>query len=131
MGDVLTASLTDPDSPVSGMSWQWARASSATASGTPISGATSASYTPVQADVGSYLRATVTYTDAQGPNQSASGVTTNAVDAAPAAPIHKYDSNGDGSIQRDEVLAAIRAFLFEKTASRPEVLEVIRLHLFG
>ena len=130
VGEAVTASLTDPDGGVTDMSWQWARASSPTASGTPITGATSTSYTPVQADVGSHLRATASYTDAQGPGQSASE-TTNAVNAATTTPIHRFDSNGDGSIQRDEVIGAIRAFLFEKTATRAEVLEVIRLNLFG
>ena len=133
--EAVTASLTDPDSPVlASVTWQWARASSATATGTPISGATSATYTPVQADVGRYLRATVTYTDAQGPGQSASEATANAVDAATTTPIHKYDSNRDGSIQRDEVIAVITLFLFPpdpaNRISRDDVLEVIGLHLF-
>ena len=93
--------------------------------------ATSATYTPDEDDVGNFLQATATYTDEQGPGQSASGVTANAVDAAPTTPIHRYDSNSNGSIERDEVIAAIRDHLFGKTASRAEVLEVIRLHLFG
>ena len=129
VGEAVTASLTDSDSPVSDIEWQWARASSPTASGTPITGATSTSYTPVQADVGSYLRATVTYTDAQGPNQSASAATANAVNEATTTPIHRFDSNRDGSIQRDEVIGAINAFLLEKTATRDEVIEVINLYL--
>ena len=130
VGEAVTATLADPDIPVSGTTWQWARASSATASGTPITGATSASYTPVQADVGSYLQATASYNDAQGPGQSASAATANAVNAATTTPINRFDSNRDGSIQRDEVIGAIRAFLFDKTATRAEVIEVIRLHLF-
>ena len=134
VGDVVTAILSDPDSDETDLAWQWARSSDGSTGWTDIVGATSqgsvsATYTTVDDDAGNYLRATVTYTDSDGPDNTASGVTANAVNAATTTPIHKYDSNGDGIIQRDEVFAAIRAFLFEKTASRDEVLEVIRLHL--
>ena len=82
----LTASLTDPDGGVTGETWVWA--SSATSGGTfaAISGATSASYTPVAGDVGNYLRATVSYTDDHGSGKTASAVTDNAVVAASTTP---------------------------------------------
>ena len=135
MGVALTASLNDPDSPVSGMSWQWARSSDGSTGWTNIEvatsqGSVSATYTPVGADVGSYLRATASYTDAQGPNQSASAATANPVDAAATTPIHKYDLNSNGSIERNEVLKAIDDFQFAKTISRAEVLELIDLYQF-
>ena len=43
---------------------------------TNIVGATSNTYTPVQADQGAYLRATASYTDAQGFGKRAIDVTT-------------------------------------------------------
>ena len=71
--------------------WQWSRGASADGPWTDISGATTSSRNPVEGDVGSYLRATVSYTDRFG-MQVASGVTDNAVEAetlANAAP--KFD----------------------------------------
>ena len=129
MGQAVTARLADPDSPT-GITWQWASSSTAGGTYTDIAGETSATYTPVQGDVGNYLQATASYNDDQGPGQSASAATANAVNAATTTPINRFDSNRDGSIQRDEVIGAIRAFLFDKTATRAEVIEVIRLHLF-
>ena len=136
MGVALTASLNDPDNVVlASVSWQWARSSDGSTGWTNIAGATSqgsvsATYTPVGADVGNYLRATASYTDAQGPNQSASAATANPVDAAATTPIHKYDLNSNGSIERNEVLKAIDDFQFAKTISRAEVLELIDLYQF-
>ena len=63
-GTAATASVTDPDGTVSGPSWQWARGNTATGSFSNISGATSATYTPVGADVGKYLQG---HGDLQGP----------------------------------------------------------------
>ena len=83
-GTALTASLTDPDGGITGESWQWSRADSAAGSFTNIGGATSSSYTPVSGDAGKYLRATVDYSDAQGPGKSAVATLQSAVTAAPA-----------------------------------------------
>ena len=85
-GTAATASVTDLDGTVSGASWRWARGNTATGSFTNISGGTSASYTPIAADVGKYLRATVTYTDPQGSGKSASAVSSSAVAAGNAEP---------------------------------------------
>ena len=81
VGVELTATLADPDGAISAATWVWASssdwdASAETGTGTwsDSSGATSASYTPVTGDVGKYLRATVSYTDGQGPGKSAQGV---------------------------------------------------------
>ena len=81
VGTGLTATLTDPDGTLSGESWVWARSSDKD-SWTNISGATSATYTPVTADVGNYLRVTVTYTDSHGSGQVANAVSTNQVTTA-------------------------------------------------
>ena len=78
--------MTDLDGTVSSPSWRWARGNTATGSFSSISGATSASYTPVAADVGKYLRATVTYTDPQGSGKTASAVSSSAVGAGNAEP---------------------------------------------
>ena len=85
-GVEATASVSDPDGTVSGASWRWARGNTATGSFSDISGATSASYTPVGADVLKYLRATVTYTDPQGSGKTASAVSSSAVGASNAEP---------------------------------------------
>ena len=69
----LTASLTDRDGEVSGVTWQWQRGT------TDIPGATNASYTPVLADVGSTLRAVASYTDAHGAGKTATSDPTDAV----------------------------------------------------
>ena len=83
----LTATLDDPDDVVSGsVTWSWARSQSRNTPGTPISGATSAAYTPVAADAGGFLQATASYTDGEGPGKSAQAVSTDRVQAAPVEP---------------------------------------------
>ena len=77
----LTASLTDPDGSVSGISWQWAWSADGSDPWTDIEGASSGSYTPTAADVDRYLRATASYTDGHGEGKSASAVSANTVAA--------------------------------------------------
>ena len=62
VGTEITATVEDDDI-VSSESWQWASADAMDGTFTNISGATSATYTPVADDEGDYLRATATYTD--------------------------------------------------------------------
>ena len=50
-GTLLDATLDDPDEVSGSVTWSWRRSQSRTSSGTLISGATSATYTPVVADV--------------------------------------------------------------------------------
>ena len=89
----------DGDGEISSATWQWAR-SSDMATWTDITNATSMSYSPAEADVGSHLRATVSYTDRRGPGKTASAITENPVEAktltntAPAFP-KEDDSNLD------------------------------------
>ena len=74
MGDPLTATLTDPDGVTAGtVTWQWER-SAGRNTWVVIDGAEAASYTPVAADGGNYLRATATYTDGHGAGKSARAV---------------------------------------------------------
>ena len=82
----LTPTLSDPDAVVTGVTWQWASSSTAQRPYGDITGATSASYTPVAVDVGKYLQATATYTDKFGSNKNAQAVSTNAVQAARSSP---------------------------------------------
>ena len=91
-GTEATASVSDLDGTVSGASWRWARGNTATGSFSNISGPTAAGYTPVAADVGKYLRATVTYTDPQGSGKTASAVSSGAVEAGNAEPAFSADS---------------------------------------
>ena len=81
----LTAALTDPDGSLFGVSWVWHKSADLNTWGSAITGAVSASYTPVADDVGQYLRATASYTDGEvsGGTKSAQAVSANAV-AAPA-----------------------------------------------
>ena len=87
-GVEATASVSDPDGAVTSPSWQWARGATATGSFTDITGATSASYTPVTADLGKYLRATVTYKDPESTttNKTASAVSSGTVGGSNSAP---------------------------------------------
>ena len=79
----LTATLTDPDGNTPDVAWQWARASSRTGTYSDISeNGKAATYTPVEDDVGKYMRATATYTDSPSreTGKSAHAVSTRATD---------------------------------------------------
>ncbi len=121
VGDPLEATVTDPDNNESGFIWEWARDSSASGGFTDvIANATSDTYTPVEADAGMYLQATVTYTDDDGDN-IARGVTGNSV------AIDSYDADADGTINGTEVLNAVRDY-FNDVIDGPRVLAVVRLY---
>ena len=128
----LTAALSDPDGEVTGVTWQWAR--SADPDGwTDIPGATSMGYTPTSVDLGRHLRATATYTDALASGQTAVAVSDRAVTEGDPL-VARYDANGNGMIERGEVIAAINDYLFGEGAgaiSRAEVIRLINLYLFG
>ena len=132
VGTAVTARLTDPDGSPTGLSWQWSSAPTATAatsSWTNISGATSASYTPVAADAGRYLRATASYTDpVDGAGQTAFGTSANAVTTVVA--VDEYDRNADGRIDSTEVLEAVSHY-FAGTLSQARVLQVVALYFAG
>ena len=78
----LTATLADPDSGLGSVTWSWERSPDGTSPWTPISGATTDSYTPVFDDVGDYLRATASYNDGEGGSKSAQAISANAVEVA-------------------------------------------------
>ena len=87
VGTDLTATLSEPDGVVSGTTWRWESSANGNTGWATVTGATDAvttsSYTPVEADLTMYLKATVSYTDPQGPSKSAEATTVNAVQAAP------------------------------------------------
>ena len=67
-GVLLQATLTDPDV-VATETWVWQRRTGRSGPWMDIAN-TNASYTPSAADVGQYLRASVTYTDGAGTNET-------------------------------------------------------------
>ena len=72
-GVAVTATLTDADTPIENLAWQWQRGNN------DIAGATAATYTPTQDDVGKRLRAIASYDDAQGAGKSATSARTGKV----------------------------------------------------
>ncbi len=76
VGDSIRTKLSDPDGGVSGERWQWARFSDRSTGWVDISGATADRYSPSSDDEEMYLRATVSYNDAQGSGKQAQGVST-------------------------------------------------------
>ena len=129
VNEEITADLVDEDNVIQGtVVWQWSKSEEMDEGYTVIDGANSAMYTPVVADIGSYLKATASYTDGLGPEQSAMATTTSKVAAADPLLV-KYDRNGDG-IDRGDVIAAITRYLGgDADVTRPEVIDLITLYL--
>ena len=85
VGETMTAMLKDEDGNVVRLSWQWSKSSSMDGPWEDVS-STNASYRAKEADVDSYLQATVSYTDVEfDAPDTVSGVTTFAVRARPTA----------------------------------------------
>ena len=84
VGVPLTAMLEDPDGDETGHEWQWMVADNSGDAGTVIDGATSATFTPRDRDLGDSLSVKVKYTDGKG-KDDATAVLATAV-AASAAP---------------------------------------------
>ncbi len=83
VGTPITARLEDPDD-ATGVTWTWESSSDWSSGWAAISGATTDTYTPVAGDVGDYLRAKASYTNAGGTQVSAYGMSAYPVRAAPA-----------------------------------------------
>ena len=66
VGTPITASVTDPDSSPTGMTYQWSHSTAMGGPFTPYPAETTARFTPAEADVGRYLRVTVSYNDIHG-----------------------------------------------------------------
>ena len=121
VGAAITAGVTDPDGVVTGETWQWARSADGS-TGWADTGATSAAYTPVQADEDNYLRATASYTDGEGSGKSAEAVSDNAVAGVPG------DTNNDGRIDKPEVIAAYRAYVADPS-DKTEMIAIFRQYV--
>ena len=105
---MLTAELDERDDETN-VTWQWSSGSSNTGPWTNISGETNNTYTPVDGDVGNYLRITVSYTDATFGSDSLSSVTASAVSAASTAdnPGSISLSPSSGLVSGDSVTATL------------------------
>ena len=99
----FTATVTDIDGAVSNAKWQWAQSASRNGSYTDIDGAVSPTYAPKDADIGSYLRATVTYEDPEGEDKTAtarSEFSVQAVRGSNTAP--KFADDQDPVMEGDQ-----------------------------
>ena len=98
----FTATLADPDDGISGTTWQWAKADSRNGSYTDIEDTDDEEYTPVDADIGSYLRATASYTDGEGSGKSMMAMSEHAVQGVPGANTPPDFPDQDPDIQGDQ-----------------------------
>ena len=105
VGVEITATLRDPDGGVTGEAWQWARSQDGATNWEDIATATLNAYTPVAADEGNHLRATVSYTDGDGPGKSAHAITANAVPGN-AAPVFPASETGARSVSENAAAGA-------------------------
>ena len=122
----ITATLTDEDGGITGTTWQWSKSMTMDGTFTVIAMATSMTYTPVEAHVGYYLRATVMYTDGHDSDKMAMETTASMVTAADPLLV-KYDTNGDRMIDRNEAIAALRSYRAGEV-SRSDAIAVLRLY---
>ena len=83
VGIAITATLTDPDGGETAITWQWSKSDTEMGTFADIDSATAASYTPVTADVGKWLKVTASYTDRRGSGKTATKTADNAVDTTP------------------------------------------------
>ena len=97
VGVKLTPALSDPDGGISAIQWSWMYASDGAAVGGSVEA--DGGYTPVAADVGNSLRATVGYLDEVSADandrKSAQSAETAPVADVPAAPVTLAASPGD------------------------------------
>ena len=97
VGQTVTAMLTDEDKDITGEVWLWEKSLGGSAgSWATIDGVLLASYTPVApADVGAFLRVTVTYSDGIGTGRAAVSAPTDRVDQRGAVEL-KFQCPGCG-----------------------------------
>ena len=135
MGEALTGLVVDADGSVTDQSWRWMKAGSAAGQFADITGATLASYTPVEADASMYIKVMATYTDAEGSGKTAESPSVMVqLEAAPMTLLERYDADNSGRIDKDEAIQAINDYLFGEGAdriSKDEAIQVINLYLFG
>ena len=101
VGTTLTATLNDDDTPISGETWSWEKSDDGQSGWTTITGADTSSFTPQQADIGKYLRVTVTYTDSYGSSKTA----TDDTGAVTSAPVTNQNPEFDSNASTDRSVA--------------------------
>ena len=87
---------------------------------------------PADADTDNVYEVIVEVSD--GTNEATVTVTVTVTEEAPQTLLERYDTNGNGSIEKSEVIVAINDYLFGTGAdaiSKNDVIEVINLYLFG
>ncbi len=92
VGRALTATVVDPDAPVSIATWRWERSEDGT-TWELLDEATTATYTPSANDLGHSLRATASYTDADGTAKEATSEQTEQV-------VRPSTGGGGGQVSR-------------------------------
>ncbi|MFK8014017.1 MAG: chondroitinase-B domain-containing protein [Gammaproteobacteria bacterium] len=93
VGETLTAMLSDANGvTTSTPTYQWS------ANGAAIAGATAATYSPVDADVGATITVTIDYTDDQGFAGSVTSAPTAAVEAAPTNTVGAVTITGTAQV---------------------------------
>ena len=108
---MFNAELADPDGAHTGEKWQWSKSSSRSGSYADIDKAIASSYTPQDADMGSYLRVTATYTDPEDSGKSAMATSAYKVQAvrgdnnAPVFPDQDPEMEGDQSTAATRTVA--------------------------
>ena len=133
VGIELSAELSDDDGGITGATWQWAIADAMDGPFADISRENSASYTPVEGDVGKFLRVSVSYTDVLGTGKTA--MTTTSVVAATAADslLVKYDGsdnggNDNGKIDIEEISKAFTDYIGGRISIH-EMSEIFTLYI--
>ena len=103
VGTALAATLAEPDRGLTGLTWTWHSSASPSGPWDPITGANSRTYTPMDAEVGRYLRVTASYSDTHGTGKIVRAVSDRAVQAEPpsnTAP--EFPATEDGMRSVDE-----------------------------
>ena len=88
---------------------------------------------PADADTDNTYMVTVEASD--GTNMASHEVAIMVTDVSEMVPemslLEMYDENDNNRIDKNEVLAAVDDYLFERTITKEQALEVIDLYLFG
>ena len=129
-----TPPITDMYPNITGATWQWAKSMTPDMmdSWMDITGATDAAYTVMDADEGYHLRATAMYDDGEGMGKMASEKTMMVgADDAGGTLLDRYDANDDESIDRDEMVDALRDYIFNDAITRDDMVNALAaLHLW-
>ena len=133
VGETISGAVMDPDGGVMGESWQWARTMTPDMmdSWTDIAGETNAAYMVTAGDTGYYLRVMATYTDAVGTDMAMeySMPTMMVVAEAEDTLLSRYDENGNGEIDLDEVFTAIDDYFdYDDRLTLEEIYEIVDLY---